>query len=74
MVGKKSIKAIIDANTCAIKIFWHSGNASYPLQPPVKHKNNCMGKHNLFIVGDSHIKRIERGFNCSSFEWEKHLP
>ena len=37
-----------------------SGNASYPLQPPVKHKNNPSGKRDLFIVGDSHIKRIER--------------
>ena len=37
-----------------------SGNASNPLQPSVKHKNNPMGKNNLFIVGGSHIKRIER--------------
>ena len=37
-----------------------SGNASYLLQAPVKHKNNPMGKRNLLIVGDSHIKRIER--------------
>ena len=37
-----------------------SGNASYPLQAPVKHKNNPMGKRNLLIDGDSHIKRIER--------------
>ena len=37
-----------------------SGNASYPLQPPVKRKNNPMGKRNLFIGGDSHINRIER--------------
>ena len=35
-----------------------SGNASYLLQPPVKRKNNRMGKHNLLIVGDSHIKLV----------------
>ena len=34
-------------------------NASYPLQSPLKCKNNPMGKRNLFIVSDSHIKRIE---------------
>ena len=27
-----------------------SGNASYQIQPPIKHKNNIMGKCNLFIV------------------------
>ena len=26
-----------------------SGNASYPLQPLVKQKNNPMGKHNLLL-------------------------
>ena len=33
-----------------------SGNASYPLQLPVQCKTNPMGKHNLFIVADSHMK------------------
>ena len=37
-----------------------SGNASYPLQPPVKRKSNPMGNRNLFIVVRSHIKRIEK--------------
>ena len=37
-----------------------SGNASYLLQPPVKRKTKPMGKRNLFIVGDSRIKRVER--------------
>ena len=37
-----------------------SDNASYPLQSPLKCKNNPMGKHKLFIVSDSNIKRIER--------------
>ena len=57
-----------------------TGNASYPLQPPVKRKNNPMGKRSLFIGGDSHIKRIERNsivyhlsdknisIKCRSFE------
>ena len=35
-------------------------NASYSLQPPVKHKSNSKGKRNLFVVGDSHIKRVEK--------------
>ena len=35
-------------------------NDSYPLQPSVKCKMNCTGKPNLLIVGDSHIKRIEK--------------
>ena len=37
-----------------------SDNASYPLHPPVKRKNNPMAKCNLFIVADSRIKTIER--------------
>ena len=37
-----------------------SGNASYPLQPPVKRKTKPICKPNLFIVGYSHIKRVER--------------
>ena len=37
-----------------------SGNAAYTSQPSVKHKTNHQRKHNLFIIGDSHIKRIER--------------
>ena len=37
-----------------------SGNAAYTSQPSVKHKKNHQRKHNLFIIGDSHIKRIER--------------
>ena len=37
-----------------------SDNASYLLQPPVKRKTKPKGKRNLFIVGDSRIKRVER--------------
>ena len=37
-----------------------SGNAAYTSQPSVKHKTNHQRKRNLFIIGDSHIKRIER--------------
>ena len=37
-----------------------SGNAAYTSQPSVKHKMNHQRKRNLFIIGDSHIKRIER--------------
>ena len=37
-----------------------TGNASYPIQTPVKRKTNHMGKRKLFIVGDSHIKRVEK--------------
>ena len=40
-----------------------SGNASYPLQPPVKRKTNPMGKRNFFLVDDSHIERVERDLN-----------
>ena len=35
-------------------------NDSYPLQPSVKCKTNHTGKPNLLIVGDSHIKRVEK--------------
>ena len=35
-------------------------NDSYPLQPSVKRKTNCMGKPNLLIVGDSQMKRVEK--------------
>ena len=37
-----------------------SGNAAYTSQPSVKHKTNHQRKRNWFIIGDSHIKRIER--------------
>ena len=37
-----------------------SGNAAYTSQPSVKHKTNHQRKRNLFIIGDRHIKRIER--------------
>ena len=37
-----------------------SGNAAYTSQPSVKHKTNHQRKRNLFIIGDSHIKRIKR--------------
>ena len=35
-------------------------NDSYPLQPSVKCKANRTGKLNLLIIGDSHIKRVEK--------------
>ena len=35
-------------------------NDSYPLQPSVKCKTNRTGKPNLLIVGDSHIKHVEK--------------
>ena len=35
-------------------------NDSYPLQPFVKRKTNRTGKPNLLIVGDSHIKCVEK--------------
>ena len=38
----------------------HGKNASYPLKPLVKCKTNLMGKHNLFIVGESHIKQVKK--------------
>ena len=37
-----------------------SGNAAYTSQASVKHKMNHQRKRNLFIIGDSHIKQIER--------------
>ena len=37
-----------------------SKNGSYPLQPSVKRKMNHTGKPNLLVVGDSHIKRVEK--------------
>ena len=38
----------------------HHNNAACTSQPSVKHKTNHQRKRNLFIIGDSHIKRIER--------------
>ena len=35
-------------------------NNSYPLQPSVKPQMNRNGKCNLLVVGDSHIKRVEK--------------
>ena len=48
-----------DVNNC-VGSNVNAKNNSYPLQPSVKPKTNRNGKFNLLVVGDSHIKCIEK--------------
>ena len=48
-----------DVNNC-VGIIVNAKNNSYPLQPSVKPKTNRNGKFTLLVVGDSHIKRVEK--------------
>ena len=59
----KKIIAIQSGHLCnqiLLPIILTPSVASYPSQPSVKRKTNHMGKCNLFIIGDSHIKRVKK--------------